>query len=169
MVVLVGEYDKTLPTTRAPYGLLLATFLSLRWSRDVNNSTRSPQGARAGLAHPVRALCAGRREPPFGSRLTDRRFARTRNGAARRSRKPACAGRERVRAGRRDTKSLRPLLESSCRGFLGDWRRKRIPHQVLISRKGVRGRRQTPCPFVVSGFADARRRRCPRASQRPLV
>ena len=40
------------------------------------------------------------------------RFARTRNGAVRRSRKPACAEHESVRAGRRDTKTLRPTLES---------------------------------------------------------
>ena len=40
------------------------------------------------------------------------RFARTRNGAARRSRNPAYVGRESIRAGRRDTKTLRLVLES---------------------------------------------------------
>ena len=39
------------------------------------------------------------------------RFARTRNGALRRSRKPASAGHESVQAARRNTKALRPVLE----------------------------------------------------------
>ena len=51
------------------------------------------------------------REIRVNSWTANWRFARTRNGAGRRSRKPACAGRESVRAARRDTKTLRPVLE----------------------------------------------------------
>ena len=67
-----------------------------------------PQGAFVAGGARRRRLSWSR--PPAAWRW---RFARTRNGAGRRSRKPACAGHESVRAARRDTKTLRPSLEFS--------------------------------------------------------
>ena len=72
---------------------------------------------------PQGAFVAGgvrRRRLSWSRPLADRwhrvgRFARTRNGALRRSRKPAYAGRESVRVARRDTKTLRHVFEERCK------------------------------------------------------
>ena len=66
------------------------------------------------IVHESSQICTNSiciREIHVNSWTVNWRFARTRNGAGRRSRKPACAGRESGWAARRDTKTLRPSLE----------------------------------------------------------
>ena len=69
-----------------------------------------PQGAFVAGGARRRRLSWSRPQAAMWQRVG--RFARTRNGAVCRSRKPACAGHESVRVGRRNTKTLRHVLES---------------------------------------------------------
>ena len=90
---------------------------------------RSPYGRGRGgdrpwrVVHKSSRICTNSvciREIRVNSWTVNWRFAQTRNGASRRSRKPACTGHESARAGRRGTKTLRPSLEFST--FRGERR-----------------------------------------------
>ena len=70
------------------------------------------RGRRDGSGFGGKILCFQSFVAAIGRQVAEAwRYARTRNGAVRRSRKPAGAGHESVQAARRNTKALRPVLD----------------------------------------------------------